>query len=157
MSLESRCAAQKLIMNIFCDTSVLVASALRSHEHYSRAFDVVERVADKKDHGVVALHSLAETYAVLTRLPVIPRIQPDEAAKIVSDNIVRHFHMQQPSARDYLASISAAAANGVIGGAIYDVLLLAAARKLKPDRIYTFNVAEFRRLAPDLHDLIIAP
>lgn len=83
---------------------------------------------------MIGVHSLAEMYAVLTRLPVIPRIQPGEAA-----------------------SISAAAENGVIGGAIYDVLLLAAARKTKPDRIYTFNVAEFKRLGPDLHDFIAAP
>ena len=144
-------------MKIFCDTSVLVAAAVRSHEHYSRAFNVVERVASKKDRGVIGVHSLAEMYAVLTRLPVIPRIQPAEAAKIVSDNVVRHFNMQPLSARECVASISAAAEDGAIGGAIYDVLLLTAARKAKPDRIYTFNVAEFRRLAPHLHDFIAAP
>jgi predicted nucleic acid-binding protein len=144
-------------MKIFCDTSVLVAGAVRSHEHYTRAFTVVERVASKKDRGVVSVHSLAEMYAVLTRLPLIPRIQPAEAAKIVSDNVVRHFNMQTLNAREHAASVSAAAENGVIGGAIYDVLLLAAAQKAKPDRIYTFNVAEFRRLAPDLQDLIAAP
>jgi predicted nucleic acid-binding protein len=144
-------------MKIFCDTSVLVAAAVRSHEHYTRAFGVVERVASKKDRGVIGVHSLAEMYAVLTRLPVIPRIQPGEAAKIVSDNVVRHFQMQPLTAREYTASVSAAAENGVIGGAIYDVLLLAAARKIKPDRIYTFNVAEFKRLGPDLHDFIAAP
>lgn len=99
-------------MKIFCDTSVLVAGAVRSHEHYTRAF---------------------------------------------SDNVVRHFNMQTLNALDNAASVSAAAENGVIGGAIYDVLLLAAAQKAKPDRIYTFNVAEFRRLAPDLQDLIAAP
>jgi predicted nucleic acid-binding protein len=144
-------------MKIFCDTSVLVASAVRAHEHYSRAFNVIERIANQKDRGVIGVHSLAEMYAVLTRLPVIPRIQPAEAVKIVSDNIARHFRMQSLGAREYAASVLAAAENGVIGGAIYDVLLLAAARKAKPDRIYTFNVAEFRRLAPDLHDLIAAP
>jgi predicted nucleic acid-binding protein len=144
-------------MKIFCDTSVLVAAAVRSHEHYTRAFTVVERVASKKDRGAVSVHSLAEIYAVLTRLPIIPRIQPAEAAKIVGDNVVRHFNTQPLSAREYAASVLLAAENGVIGGAIYDLLLLAAARKAKPDRIYTFNVAEFRRLAPDLHDLIAAP
>ena len=146
-----------ILMKIFCDTSVLVAASVRSHEHYARAFAVLEQVASKKDRGVIGVHSLAEMYAVLTRLPVIPRIQPGEAAKIVSDNVVRHFQLQPLGAREYAASISSAAENGVIGGAIYDVLLLTAARKAKPDRIYTFNVAEFRRLAPDLHDLIAAP
>jgi predicted nucleic acid-binding protein len=86
-------------MKIFCDTSVLVAGAVRSHEHYTRAFTVVERVASKKDRGVVSVHSLAEMYAVLTRLPLIPRIQPAEAAKIVSDKVVRHFNVQTPLIR----------------------------------------------------------
>jgi predicted nucleic acid-binding protein len=144
-------------MKIFFDTSVLVASAVRSHEHHSRALNAVERVANKKDRGIIGVHTLAEMYAVLTRLPVSPAIQPSEALRIVSENIVRNFTVQVLSARDYMLALTTAADNGVSGGAIYDVLLLAAAAKAKVARIYTFNVAEFRRLAPQVHDLIASP
>jgi predicted nucleic acid-binding protein len=144
-------------MKIFFDTSVLVASAVKAHEHHSRAVHAVERVANKKDQGIINVHTLAELYAVLTRLPISPAIQPGEAAKIVRENVVQYFRLQVLSARDYTNAVLEAAETGMVGGAIYDLLLLAAARKAKAARIYTFNVVEFRRLAPELHDLIAAP
>jgi hypothetical protein len=39
----------------------------------------------------MSVHSIAEVYASLTRLPVLPRIQPLEAVRIVTDNILAHF------------------------------------------------------------------
>ena len=56
-------------MKIFLDTSVLVAAVLEQHGDHARAFAILERVQQGKDEGVVAAHSLAETYAILTRLP----------------------------------------------------------------------------------------
>ncbi len=144
-------------MKIFFDTSVLVASAVRSHEHHSRALHAVERVANKMDLGVISVHTLGELYAVLTRLPISPAIQPGEAVKIVRENVVQYFRVQVLNARDYTSVVLRAAENGIVGGAIYDLLLLAAAQKAKAARIYTFNVVEFRRLAPELHGLISAP
>lgn len=40
---------------------------------------------------------------------------------------------------------------------IYDALILACARKVKADRIYTHNLKHFRQLAPDLTASIMAP
>jgi len=60
-------------------------------------------------------------------------------------------------ASDYLTVIRNAANAGIAGGAIYDLLLLAAAEKSEAERIYTFNVQEFRRLAPQLAGRIMAP
>src|SRR5436309_10577616 len=77
-------AFRVLRMKIFFDTSVLVASAVKSHEHHGRALHAAERVANKKDQGIIGVHTLVELYAVLTRLPISPAIQPGEAAKIVS-------------------------------------------------------------------------
>ncbi len=39
----------------------------------------------------------------------------------------------------------------------YDALLIECARASNADRIYTFNLADFRRLAPDRADRISAP
>lgn len=94
---------------------------------------------------------------MLTRLPLSPAIQPGDAAKIVRENVVRYFRLQVLSAKDYANAVLRAAENGIVGGAIYDLLLLTAAQQAKPARIYTFNVVEFRRLAPELYDLIAAP
>ena len=53
--------------------------------------------------------------------------------------------------------IGSLAAKGIVGGVVYDALLLACAEKSECDRIYTYNVADFRRLAPRLEKIITAP
>ena len=58
---------------------------------------------------------------------------------------------------DYRTVLTSAAQSGWRGGAIYDALLLQCAAKTQPDRVYTFNVADFQRLAPQLADRICAP
>ena len=61
-------------MKVLFDTSVLVASLVAKHPHHQRAMAVIERVLKGSDSAVVAAHALVETYSVLTRLPVTPRI-----------------------------------------------------------------------------------
>lgn len=76
-------------MLVFLDTSVLVAACVADHPHHARARPVLQRVAGGEDIGFVGAHSIAETYAALTRVPVVPRIHPIEAGRIVRDNILR--------------------------------------------------------------------
>jgi hypothetical protein len=57
----------------------------------------------------------------------------------------------------YERAIDACVRQSLSGGKIYDGLLIECARREHPDRIYTFNVADFRRLAPDLTSTIVAP
>jgi hypothetical protein len=45
----------------------------------------------------------------------------------------------------------------LLGGIIYDALLLASARKVSADRIYTWNLGHFRMIAPDLAARIVEP
>ena len=80
-------------MHIFFDTTVLVAASEQSHPHYAQARPALLRVAEGQDKGFMGLHSIAEVFAALTRLPVRPRIHPVEAARIITDNILRHFEV----------------------------------------------------------------
>jgi predicted nucleic acid-binding protein len=45
-------------MNIFCDTSVLVASALKSHPHHAAAIAVVLSLRDPANRGYTSAHAL---------------------------------------------------------------------------------------------------
>lgn len=117
----------------------------------------VERLSSSQDEGSVGAHNLAEVYAVLTRLPISPRIQPRDAAKIVEDNIGKLLKSVGLTPPEYLSVVRSAADQGISGGAIYDLLLLTCAEKAGAERIYTFNVQEFRKLAPRLADRIMAP
>ena len=145
-------------MDIFFDTTVLVAASARSHPHHAQAFPALRRVAAGRDKGSISTHSIAEVYAALTRLPVEPRIHPLEAARIVTDNLLPHFEAVPISKKDYLAALAAVRDGGWSGAKIYDALLLGCAARCFADRIYTFNVADFKLLAPaSLHGKICAP
>ena len=135
-------------MDIFFDTTVLVAASEQSHPHFAQARPAFVRVAAGQDKGFVGLHSIAEVYAALTRLPVQPRIHPVEAARIVSENIVPHFEVVSLDKEDYLNVWEMMASGGWIGAKIYDALLLGCAAKCSVERIYTFNLGDFRQLAP---------
>jgi len=145
-------------VEVFFDSSVLVAASERSHPHYARALPALKRVTAGQDHGFISGHSIAEVYAVLTRIPVRPRIHPTEAARIIRENIIPHFEVVPIGKKDYLQALNAVADGGWSGGKVYDALLINCATRSAADRIYTFNLTDFRRLAPDgLRDKIAAP
>jgi len=106
----------------------------------------------------MGLHSIAEVYAALTRLPVQPRIHPVEAARVVTDNILPHFEVISPNKKDYLEALNIVASGGWIGAKIYEALLLRSAARCAVERIYTFNLRDFKQLASaGLQEKICAP
>ncbi len=106
----------------------------------------------------MSVHSIAEVYAALTRLPVQPRIHPVEAVRIVTDNILPHFEAVPIGKQDYVAALRLVGDGGWSGAKIYDALLMGCAAKCGADRIYTFNLVDFRLLAPaTLREKICVP
>ena len=144
-------------MKVFVDTTVLVASVVALHPHHARTIPVIRRVLSGEDDGHVAAHGLAEAYAVLTTLPVTPRIGPDAAARLIQRNVVDHFQVVALTAREYARLVSTLGERAVMGGATYDVIQLACARKAGAERIYTFNLHHFQRLDPGLADRVAVP
>jgi predicted nucleic acid-binding protein len=145
-------------VNIFFDTTVLVAASEQSHPHYAQAWPALLRVAAGQDKGIMGLHSIGEVFAALTRLPVQPRIHPVEAARIVTENILAHFEVVSLGKEDYLEVLNTMASGGWSGAKIYDALLLRCAARSAVERIYTFNLGDFRQLAPaGLQEKICAP
>jgi predicted nucleic acid-binding protein len=60
-------------------------------------------------------------------------------------------------AGEYFETIDAMSRRGMSGAVIYDALILACARKVRAERIYTWNVRHFRAVAPDLAAKIVTP
>lgn len=144
-------------MTAFCDTSVLVAACIRKHPHFERAYPLLESIAAGKEVGVISVHSLAETFSALSSAPITPRILPSEARDIITTNITRHFQLVAATPEMYGRAIETCVNRGLGGGKVYDALLLECARHSRADRIYTFNLHDFRRLAPDLVNRLSAP
>jgi predicted nucleic acid-binding protein len=144
-------------VRILFDTSVLVAAMVESHPAHTRALPWLQRVKGGTDTGLVAAHSLAELYAILTTLPVRPRILPTVAQQLIKCNILDVFEVVFLSDKDYAAVIDHLADLGIVGGATYDALILHAASKANVDQVVTLNETDFCRVYPDLADKIVSP
>ena len=145
-------------MKIYLDTNVLVAASIQEHQHHLQSFDLVKAVKEGAYEGCISTHGLAEFYSVLTRAPFTPRVHPAEVGRILDDNILPYFELISLSAGDYKAVLRSSTNAGLIGGVVFDALHLHSAQKAGCDRIYTFNVKDFRSLATaDLADKVAAP
>jgi predicted nucleic acid-binding protein len=144
-------------VNLFFDTSVLIAASSATHSHHRHALAALASLRDGKNHGWMSQHTVAETYAILTSAPLTPRIHPSEALRIIEDNILPWISIVPLDPDDYRRAIREMAAAGWRSGKIYDALHLQCAAKQPMDRIYTFNVIEFQQLAPQFKTLICAP
>jgi len=144
-------------VRILLDTSVLVAGMVESHPAHERAFPRLQRVKAGEDSGVVAAHSVAELYAILTTLPIRPRVSPTDARRLIERNVLDTCQIVPLSDADYADVISHLASTGVAGGATYDALILHAATKVEVEEIVTLNERDFRRVYPALSDKISAP
>lgn len=145
-------------MKVFLDTSVLVAAVVAKHESNDRALAVLDTVQNGKVEGFVAAHSLAEMYAILTKLPPPFRHAPEQALLSIEENVLKHFKISSLSGAEYATLIREAAMSGIQGGTVYDAVLLKAAAKTGVERIYTLNLKHFQAVAPqNISSRVVAP
>lgn len=115
-------------MKVLFDTSVLIAAIVEAHPMHSHAFPWLKRAKLREFEMLVASHTLAELYAVLTTLPVSPRIAPDIAKRLINKNIEATAKIISLSSHDYIRIIENLADSGLSGGVIYDALIVKAAQ-----------------------------
>jgi len=137
----------------FFDTTALVAAMVEDEAHHEACAEALENA----DDGYASVHSLAECYATLTGGRLGLHLSPADAASLVRRNVHDRLSLVGISAIEYMKWVEAAGPAGARGGAIYDLLLLACARKVKAQKIYTLNCRHFVALAPDLAANIAAP
>ena len=130
------------------DTSVLVAAFIESHDRHDEALARFRRAGSGDSRLHLSSHSLAELFAVLTRLPLSPRISPDLARRMIRQNL-RDARVISLEKRDYQRVIDRMADLQLAGGAIYDAIIVQAALKAGADRLLTLNSRDFRRIWPD--------
>ena len=144
-------------MKVLLDTSVLVAALVESHPNHVQALPWVQRAKRTEIEGVIAAHSLAELYAVLTSLPVRPRILPETAWRLIQENLFSDFEIITLSKADYRAVLQTLAKNQISGGATYDALITRAAEKAQVDRLLSLNADDFRRVWPKMASKVFIP
>lgn len=144
-------------MRVFFDTSVLVAAIIEGHPQHVRAFPWLDKARKGRLTFLVAAHSLAELYAVLSSYPTAPRIAPGVAARLVQENVQASARVIALSARDYALVIRGLAELSLAGGVVYDGLLARAAQKARAQRLLTLNPEDFLRVWPEGAGIVAPP
>jgi predicted nucleic acid-binding protein len=132
------------------DTSVVVAAFATWHELHDAAAREVTPSA------VVPAHVVAETYAVLTRMPAPFRLDGD----VVADYLRRQWHDRiiAPDAALHGRLASKAASREIMGGSVYDALVGLTAAKhreqlvsmdVRAERTYRALGIEYRLIGLD--------
>ncbi len=138
----------------FFDTSVLIAASDAADPRHVSSRSLL--AAATPTTAACAAHTLAEVYAVLSRIPGGKRVRPQFAGLLV-EQIATRLAVVPLSTEEYVETLRQTALMGLSGGIVFDALLLACARKVDAERIYTWNEKHFRLVAPDLADRIMMP
>lgn len=108
-------------MTIAVDTSIAVPLLVRSHNQHA----LVTRWWNGQDLALSG-HALAETYSVLTRLPGDARLDPADAAQLLTARFSSPLTLDAAQSSQLPATFSSL---GIAGGAVYDGLVALAARQ----------------------------
>ncbi len=125
-----------------CDTSCLVAALCAWHEHHERTVSELGIRARDREELVVAADSLAETYAVLTRLPSPHRLGAEDAMTLLEANwrTTSGVHL---TVEETWRALRGAQQLGVAGGQTYDAIIAACASKAGAATLVTWNLNHF--------------
>lgn len=146
-----------MMAKVLFDTSVLVAALVKPHPAHTRAFPWLKKAKSGELTMIVSSHTLAEIYAVLTTLPVSPRITPDIVWRLIQEDILDLAEISPLSIGDYKAVIRKLKDDGFSGGIIYDALICQSAVKARAEKLLTLNSADFKRLQLSYDITIIEP
>ncbi len=125
---------------IYLDTGILIRALLTAHPLHSECVRLVG------DGSVSSCHSLAETFNTLTGHF---KLRNDIAAGLV-ESLPEQMAFEPILQSDYLKTVQEAQSRGIQGGIIYDAIHAEVARRLKVERLVTYNIKNFRHVAPDL-------
>lgn len=125
-------------MTAFLDTSVLVAALVEDESHHEACLALLSR-----RKPAASTHALAETFSTLTGGRLGLRVAPDVATELVESSLLPHLRLVELRATEIAKVLRQTAAAGVRGGAVYDFLHLAAARKAGAQVLYTLNARNF--------------
>jgi predicted nucleic acid-binding protein len=130
----------------------MVAAVCGWHVRHAAAAAEIERRLDRGERMAIAAHAIAETYAVLTRLPAPHRLAPSDAWTLVRTNFVDNAALVTLEGPAHVAVLEKLAGEGIGGGRTYDGLIAACADVSHARTLLTFNRRHFD---PPPHDVML--
>jgi len=144
-------------MRVLFDTSVLIAAIVEAHPRHPESFLWLQKCKRGEISLLVSAHTLAELYAVLTVLPVQPRITPSIAIHVIENDIIRLADVITLNKIDYIAILRQTSELNLTGGKIYDALIARAAIKARVSKVLTLNKEHFLGVSPNIKDILETP
>lgn len=144
------------MLKVLFDTNILVASTIEAHPNHSISLPWIQQVRSKSIDGYISTHSIAELYAVMTRLPLAKPLSPQQVHDVIVNNL-ESFHSVNLESNDYLEIIRNVARLNITGGGIYDAIIAQAALKANVDTLLTMNSKHFTRLGENIAKLVREP
>lgn len=139
---------------ILLDASVLIATAQVNHERHKPSRDLWNQCV--RQDTAISTHTIAEVFNTLTTMPPPLRLAPRDAVLAV-ETFLQRLSPVTLSAEEYMETLRHTANLGHSGDMVFDALIMACARKVQAERIYTWNAKHFRMVAPDLAERIMTP
>jgi len=133
-------------LKILFDTSVLIAAFVESHPKHKSALSFLTKAKNKEFELFVSAHTILEVYSVLTSAPFKPRITSEIAKKLIENNIKPFAKIVYLSDKDYFLIVEKMSSSGLIGGVVYDAIIVECALNYKVDKIITLNPKDFLQL-----------
>jgi len=135
-------------MKVLFDTSVLVAALVTDLKNHEVSQDCLLQYTTSPNEGFCTSHALAECYATLTVLPLKRRIQPTEAATLISESLLSQLNVLEIQSNLYPEAIQRVSRLGLVSGIVYDAIHLITAESTGCERLYTYNLRHFHTLNP---------
>lgn len=132
-------------MIAFLDSSTIVAGLWSGHTRHAKASRWLVKAKQGEIRALTSAHGIAETYAVLSGLPIAPRLHPHLVRQAIDDALT-YVELVALTRDDYARAIAEAPDAGAIGGGLDDYLHIVAARQTACEAIITLNAKDFRRL-----------
>jgi predicted nucleic acid-binding protein len=129
---------------VFFDTSVLLAGLIDLGPQSAPAQSLMHAVAEKRLAAPgTAWHCCLEFYSVATRLPPEFRLTPEDAVRLVEEEVFGRLAVHDLPPGDRRPMLRLLADDRVTGGRIYDVHIAEVARSAGARLIVTDNRRHF--------------
>lgn len=133
-----------MAVTVFLDTSVLLAGLVDFGPQSAPAQSVMHAIAEKQvTAAATAWHCCLEFFSVATRLPPEFRLQPEDAARLLQEEIFARMTVHDLPPADRLPMLNRAAQDDTAGGRIYDTHIAEVARAAGAGVVVTDNRRHF--------------
>ncbi len=136
-------------LKILFDTSVLIAAFVESLPKHKNALSFLIRAKNREFKLFISAHTILEVYSVLTSAPFNPKITAIKAKELIDTNIKDIAKIIYLTDKDYFRIVKKMSNSNLMGGIVYDAIIVECALISKVNEILTLNLEDFLRLTKD--------